>query len=274
MADKVGLVSVIVATYNWPEALALVLDSLALQTDKRFEVIVADDGSGAATAEMISLVAAEYPVHLRHVWQEDHGFRAASVRNLAVAASVGDYLLFLDGDCAVAADFVLNHICLAEKGFFVAGNRILLGESFTKEVFTESIQFYKWSFRQFLVARCRGAVNRVFPLIKMPDWRCRKISPKRWQGAKTCNLGIWRDDFYLVNGFDESFVGWGHEDAELVIRLIHAGISRKDGRFATAVMHLWHGDQSRAKEAQNMQRLLAHIANKTSRAANGVDKYK
>lgn len=273
MGDGVRLVSVIVSTYNWPEALAVVLASLAAQTEKSFEVIVADDGSTAETAGLISRVAASYPVRLRHVWQEDEGFRAAAARNRAVAESRGDYLLFLDGDCAVFPDFVEKHSQLAEVGWFVAGNRILLGESFTRTVFEQSLGFYTWSFWQFIKARANGSVNRILPLFRLPDGLIRKLNPRKWQGAKTCNLGIWRDDFYLVNGFDESFVGWGHEDAELVSRLINSGVFRKDGRFATAVLHLWHGEQPRDNEKQNMRRLLEHIANKTCVAINGVGKY-
>ncbi|MCK4838869.1 MAG: glycosyltransferase family 2 protein [Desulfobulbaceae bacterium] len=273
MDDKIKLVSIIVSTYNWPEALAVILASLALQTSKRFEVIIADDGSKAETAAMIAGVAADYPVRLSHVRQEDQGFRAAAARNRAVAKSLGDYLLFLDGDCAVFPDFISTHIRLAEKGCFVAGNRVLLSESFTKEAFSGSLEFYRWSFLRFIKARFDGSVNRIMPLFKLPDGFFRKLIINKWQGAKTCNLGIWRDDFYKVNGFDESFVGWGHEDAELVNRLINSGVARKDGRFASTVLHLWHRDQPRDNESQNMRRLLEHIDNKACVAKDGLDKY-
>jgi GT2 family glycosyltransferase len=272
-SSTVQLVSVIVSTYNWPQALAVVLDSLTLQRDKRFEVIVADDGSTGETADLIAKKSPGFPVRLEHVWQEDVGFRAAAARNMAVSESRGDYLLFLDGDCAVFPDFVATHIRLAERGWFVAGNRILLNHAFTAMVLTQAVPFYGWSVASFIRARLNGSLNRILPLLRLPDGAFRKCRPGRWQGAKTCNIGIWRDDFYRINGFDESFVGWGHEDADLVIRLLNSGVRCKDGRFAVTVLHLWHQEQKRTREDENMLRLLAHIERKAVRAANGVDKY-
>jgi predicted glycosyltransferase involved in capsule biosynthesis len=75
-----------------------------------------------------------------------------------------------------------------------------------------------------------------------------------------------------VNGFDENFAGWGYEDSDLVIRLIHAGIKRKEGRFAVPVLHLWHKQNDRSGETQNYQRLMARLQDKTFiRAEQGLD---
>ncbi|HSH13683.1 MAG TPA: galactosyltransferase-related protein, partial [Desulfurivibrionaceae bacterium] len=95
----------------------------------------------------------------------------------------------------------------------------------------------------------------------------------RWQGAMTCNLAVWREDFFRVNGFDENFVGWGHEDAEFVGRLINSGVFRKEGRFALPVLHLWHQNQHRGREAGNLRRLHEQLAKKATRAETGVDRY-
>ena len=273
MTDEIKLVSIVVSTYNWPEALAVVLDSLSQQRDKRFEVIVADDGSTVETAEMVRGIAATFPVPLIHVWQEDEGFRAAAARNRAVAAAKGSYLVFLDGDCAVFPDFIGTHIRFAETGCFVAGNRILLSQSFTRLAFANEIKFYNWSTVEFIKARLCNLVNRILPLFKLPDGYFRKLRPRQWQGAKTCNLAVWRNDFCRINGFDEAFIGWGHEDAELVSRLINSGVSRKDGRFATGVLHLWHKEQARDDAAKNLQRLMSHMQGKLVRAEDGFDKY-
>lgn len=273
MGDEVRLVSVIVSTYNWPEALAVVLDSLALQTNKRFEVIIADDGSKAETADMIAKVAVDYPVRLSHVRQEDHGFRAAAARNRAVADSRGDYLLFLDGDCVVFPDFIDTHCNLAEAGWFVAGNRVLLSKGFTDEMITGREDVRAWPWTRFLGARLRGAINRLLPLIRLPDGFFRKLRGSSWQGAMTCNLAVWRQDFYRVNGFDESFVGWGHEDAEFVNRLINSGILRKEGRFAAPVLHMWHQARDRLNEKENLQKLFSHIEQHLVWAEKGIDRY-
>ncbi len=94
-------ISVIVATYNWPQALRLSLESLKTQSDRNFEVIIADDGSRSDTRELIDTIRADFPVPIEHVWIEDDGCRKTVVGNLAIAASHGDYLVFIDGDCIV-----------------------------------------------------------------------------------------------------------------------------------------------------------------------------
>ncbi|MEN8134422.1 MAG: glycosyltransferase family 2 protein [Thermodesulfobacteriota bacterium] len=273
MSDEVKLTSIIVSTYNEPQALAVVLDSLALQTRKQFEVIIADDGSKVETGEMIAEVAAGYPVRLHHVWQEDHGFRAAAARNRAVAESRGDYLLFLDGDCVVFQDFVETHINLAEAGWFVAGNRILLDKKLTDAIISGQEDVYEWPLLKFLKARLLGEINRLLPLFRLPAGFFRKLRRSRWQGAMTCNLAVWREDFYRVNGFDEGFIGWGHEDAEFVSRLINSGIFRKEGRFGAPVLHMWHRVQDRINEKENLQKLFSHIEQHLTRAEKGIDSY-
>lgn len=267
------LISVVVTTYNRPDALLAVLRSLAAQTDRAFEVLVADDGSRDETAAAVAAVAAGFPVPLRHLWQPDDGFRAAAARNLAVAASRGDYLIFIDGDCVLRADFIARHRGLAEAGWFVAGNRVLLSEKFTQNSLRSEANLHADGRLTWLARRFQGAINRWLPLcfVAGSDWR--KRQPARWQGARTCNLALWRKDFDAINGFDEAFQGWGHEDADLAIRLMHAGVRRKDGRYATAVLHLWHRENDRSNLAENERRLAEIIASDRRRAAVGIDTY-
>jgi glycosyltransferase involved in cell wall biosynthesis len=239
-----------------------------------FEVLVADDGSRKETAAAVAEVGVNFPVPLVHLWQTDDGFRAAAARNLAVAASRGDYLVFVDGDCVLRPDFVARHRALAEPAWFVAGNRVLLSESFTKKVLqTPMIELHGDSRLSWLGRRFSGAINRWLPLCFVPGNGWRKRQPQRWQGARTCNLALWRSDFEAINGFDEAFQGWGHEDADLAIRLLHAGVQRKDGRFATAVLHLWHHENDRSNLAENERRLAEILAGDRRRAAVGIDTY-
>jgi glycosyltransferase involved in cell wall biosynthesis len=268
------LLSLIVTTYNRPDALRAVLLSLAAQTDRAFEVLVADDGSRPETAAAIAGVAVDFPVPLVHLWQTDDGFRAAAARNLAVAASRGDYLVFIDGDCVLRPDFVARHRVLAERGWFVAGNRILLSQGFTARMLQAATgALHADSRLTWLGRRLAGAINRWFPLCFLPGQGWRKAQPQRWRGARTCNLAIWRTDFDTVNGFDEVFQGWGHEDADLAIRLLHAGVLRKDGRFATAVLHLWHHENDRSKLPENERRLAEILAGDRVRAQQGIGAY-
>ena len=162
MAD---LISVIVTTYNRPDALAAVLRSLARQTDRHFEAIVADDGSTVATARTITDWVPRMPVPLKHVWHEDQGFRTAEIRNRAIRASNGKYCVFLDGDCLARPDFVAMHRKLAEPGWFVTGNRILLSRELTERILDEALEPEGWGFASWIAQRARRQVNRFMPLL-------------------------------------------------------------------------------------------------------------
>jgi glycosyltransferase involved in cell wall biosynthesis len=269
-----GLISVIVTTYNWPEALSACLLALMAQQDRRFEIVVADDGSGTATQELIKDFVETSEIPIQHVWHEDKGFRAGIIRNKAVAASRGEYLLFMDGDCVALPDFISHHRQLAETGYFVPGNRLLLNEGYTAQVLRQKIPLHEQSFGFFLWQRLQGRINRLLPLLYLPlhNWRYRQ--PQNWQKAMTCNLAVWKDDFLATNGFDEGFEGWGYEDSDLVIRLIHQGVKRKEGRFAVPVLHLWHRHNDRSQHDENYQRLLQRVADRTMiRADLGVSQY-
>jgi len=269
-----GLISVIVTTYNRPDALLTVLRALAVQQDKAFEVIVADDGSTSETRAVVEKFSEISPVAVIHVWQEDRGFRAGASRNRAVSRSRGEYLVFLDGDCIPRPDFISNHRLLSEPGFFVAGNRILLSRKFTKTVLSEELKIGDWSFVKCTIAMLAGKINRILPLIALPNGKFRKKLLQEWRGVRTCNLAVWRKDFIAVNGFDETYEGWGHEDADLAVRLIRGRVYRKDGRFATGVFHLWHTESDRSMEPQNIQRLQAIIESTHTQAAKGLDQYR
>jgi glycosyltransferase involved in cell wall biosynthesis len=269
-----GLISVIVTTYNWPEALATCINSLLNQQDRHFEIIIADDGSGASTQRLIAGFQRDSPIPIQHIHHEDNGFRAGTIRNKAAAIGQGDYLLFMDGDCIALPSFISRHRDLAEAGYFVPGNRVLLNQYYTDQVLAQQLALHNRSVGFFFGLWLQRRVNRFLPFIPLPFHKWRYRQPWFWQKAMTCNLAIWKNDFLSVNGFDEVFEGWGYEDSDLVIRLIHLGIKRKEGRFAVPVLHLWHPQNDRSKHDQNYQRLLDRL-NQTSliRAKAGVDQY-
>lgn len=251
--------SLIVTTYNRPSALALVLRALAKQDISDFEVIVADDGSDTTTQQLIATLQPELPYPLKHIWQSDEGFQAAKIRNKAVAKAAGNYLIFLDGDCVPFYSFIRKHRQLAEKNWLVMGNRVLLNQSTTEQVLTflsGKVPVYEWSYITWFRVWLSSGCNRFLPLLPIP-WLWRKKSATSWRGVKTCNLGMWKEDFLKVNGFDESYVGWGYEDSDLTIRLMRQGVRRKQGRFAVPVIHLWHPESDRSQEAENLARLFS-----------------
>ena len=268
--QQAATISVVITTYNRPDALTAVVEACFLQDDKNFEIIIADDGSGANTRDCIDALRARAPVPLKHVWQPDEGFRAAMARNRGTLAANGDYIIFLDGDCIPQRDFIARHRALAQPGFLVSGSRILLSQRFTEQVLAEHIDVPALGLFDKLRYRLRGDMNKVLQLmLRWPDLGRvrRKFS---WRRIKSCNLAVWRADLENVNGFDESFVGWGHEDSDLVVRLFHAGVLRKDGALATEVLHLWHREARRDEESSNRKVVLQRAADKTTQAARGL----
>jgi glycosyltransferase involved in cell wall biosynthesis len=249
------LISVIVATYNRADALDACLRGFARQSDRGFEVIVADDGSRSNTAELVISWQSRIGVPLKHVWHEDKGFRLAEIRNRALLASRGANCVFIDGDCIPCRDYVAVHRALSESGWFVAGNRALLSRELTEQVLREHLEPECWGGARWLTARLRGDVNRIAPLLRLPLGPLRKLQPASWRSARGGNLAIRRDDLDRVDGFDAAFSGWGREDSDIVLRLMRAGIRRKDGRFAAGVLHLWHPESDRSLLPGNDARL-------------------
>ena len=268
------LISVIVATYNRPDALGAVLRSLGKQNDPLFEVVVADDGSGNDTEEVVKRAQAAFRVPLTHVWQEDTGFRLAAVRNRATARARGDYLIYLDGDCIVRPNYVRAHRDLSEGGWCVTGGRVLLSEAFTKQVLATDTVIEDWSITKAAVAALQGKINRATSLPRLPLGPLRKLGARRWQRLRGCNFSAFRGDIGRVNGFDECFQGWGFEDSDFAARLIVSGVRLKNGRMATNVYHLWHPENDRKAQGQNWQRLQERIRARETRAQLGLDQYR
>lgn len=265
-----GLISVILSTYQREDALDAVLRALARQTDRAFEIVVADDGSGPRTREVVERRAAHFNFPLQHVWQEDRGFRPAEARNRAIRASRGGYCIFLDGDCIPRPNFVEVHRRLAEPEWFVTGNRVLMSHELTERILTQASEVEHWSLRDWIALRRQGKINRLAPLVSLPLGPLRKLRSRAWRGARSCNLAVWRRDLDGVDGFDAAYSGWGLEDSDLLIRLMRSGIRRKDGNFATGVLHLWHPENDRSSMPENQQRLDAIHAADRVRATAGL----
>jgi glycosyltransferase involved in cell wall biosynthesis len=264
-------VSVIITTYNRIDALVAVLRSLLVQSHSDFEVIVADDGSRPDTTEAIAAFAQAHPrLRLTHVWQSDAGFRAARARNRGVLASRGDYLIFLDGDCVCQRNFIAQHVALSRPAAFVNGSRALLSERFTQAVLAQQIDLQSLSLATWLLRRLSGDCNKLVQVCKWPGMLFRREAGFRWKSIRSCNFSLARSDYLRVGGFDESFEGWGHEDADLVLRLHHAGLTRINGFWATEVWHLWHREQPRNRESVNLRTVKERIGTKLVEATRGM----
>jgi glycosyltransferase involved in cell wall biosynthesis len=265
-----ALISVIVTTYNREDALDAALRALAHQSDRNFEIVIADDGSRPDTARVAQSWKARLPLPLKHVRHEHRGFRGGEIRNRGIRASNGELCIFLDGDCLAKPDFIATHRRLHEPGWFVTGNRILLSRELSEAVLAQGLAPETWNFGALLRERLRGGVNRLLPTLRLPLGPLRKFKVTSWDGAQTCNLAVARADLDRIDGFDCAYTGWGLEDSDLVVRLLHAGLRRKDGRFATGVLHLWHPQNDRSQLPVNRARLDEVIDGTRVRALRGL----
>jgi glycosyltransferase involved in cell wall biosynthesis len=258
------MISVLLATYNWPQALKFCLESLSTQTDLNFEIIIADDGSTSDTKELIASIEIGLPVKITHLWQEDQGFRKARILNQAIEIARGEYLVFLDGDCIVQPDFISQHRKLSQQNHLVTGSRILLNDKLSKAVLAWS----HWDFKKFtnhlLSYRISGGINKYWPLkIKLGDGDWRNYKKFVWRRIKGCNMACWKADAQAIGGFDETMTGWGHEDADFVFRLQNKGVVRKSGSWSTEVLHLYHHINDQSNAAENARRVREKILAKT-----------
>ena len=256
--------SLIITTYNRPEALAKILEALENQTRLPEELIIADDGSGPETSEKIALFSSDPPYKMIHVWQEDCGFRAARIRNEAIRKATGEYIILLDGDCVPHRSFVEDHLSLAEDGFFIQGKRILVSKRLSSSFSYKDTRSMSKLFRFVL----SGDISHMHHLLRIPAFPA--FSSKKLSGIKSCNMGFFKKDIVAVNGFNQDFEGWGREDSELAVRLYHYGLKRKEHLFLAICFHLWHEEHDRTQLISNDQILNKTIQSKEFFCSNGL----
>ncbi len=266
-------VTVIITTYNSPGMLKSVLNGYMNQTELDFELIIADDGSTDDTKRLIREYMAKKKIkELIHCWQKDEGFRAGKIRNKAVMQAKGDYLIFSDGDCVPHSNLVERHKRYAETNFFLAGNRILLGKEFSRYIVENNKIINSFTFIELMRSFFKRDINRLIPLVYLPSNLLRYRRSREWRGVKTCNLSLWKKDFEKINGFDETYEGWGLEDSDLAIRLINSGVLHKSLKFAAPVFHLWHPENSRDLFNKNLSTLEEALRSKRKSALKGIYK--
>lgn len=259
--------SLVITTYNRPDALELVLKSILLQSVLPYEVIVADDGSKDETRQLIEQYQVHFPVPLHHCWQEDDGFRLAKIRNLAIAQAKGNYIVMVDGDMILHRDFIRDHQNIALPHQFIQGRRVILTDIETQSALSTK--------RTTFNICSSGVQNKVNAL----SWKwlsniaSKLFSKHDHHSVRGCNMAFWRDDVIAVNGFNEGFVGWGREDSEFVVRMLNSGVRRKDLRLGGVAYHLYHPEHSKSELLDNDQRLTYTIENNLVTCEQGIGLY-
>lgn len=237
-------VALLISTYNWPEALRVIFDSLLNQSKIPDEILIADDGSSESTREVIDQFRERIAIPVKHIWQPDEGFRKARILNSAIAQCDSDYIIQIDGDCIMPRHFIADHIGLAAPDMYLYGKRIHIRRRYVDKVLQDSrIRFHIFSNRIYKKSRTIR--------IKWLAHICSSTNHEFSYRFRGCNFSFWKEDFVKVGGYNEEFEGWGHEDSELAIRLHHYGISGRRISFAGAVFHLDHPRLSREFSARN-----------------------
>ena len=258
-------VSLLISTYNWPQALELVLLSVKNQSVKPDEVLIADDGSKEETKKLIDTFKNKCTFPIHHVWHEDDGFRRSLILNKAIARSTADYIVQTDGDCILHKDFIKDHKANMEANTFLYGSRVNIQEEFLPVLFaTRKIRYGLLS--KGIKKRTRNL--RILVIAGM--YRRKNELSKKLRG---CNLSYWRKDFIAINGYNEEIEGWGREDSEMIIRMLNNGVEGKRLRYGGIIYHIWHKTANQNRFELNDQLQKKAIENKSKWCEKGIDKY-
>jgi glycosyltransferase involved in cell wall biosynthesis len=258
-------VSLIITTYNRPDALLLVLRSVEIQTMIPDEIIIADDGSDQYSKKVTSNFIKTSKLNIIYCWQKDKGFRAAQSRNKSLAKSNAEYIILIDGDMILHYKFIEDHINNAKVGFFIQGSRALLDKSTTDNLIKK--MNIKTSFFSLGIKNRKNAIHSDY-LSKIFSKNVSHI-----HGVKTCNMSFFKQNCIEVNGFNNDFEGWGREDSEFAVRLLNNGIQRINVRFNALQFHLFHPNNPRKTLKRNEQILEETISKNSIWCLNGLSDF-
>ena len=221
--------SLIITTYNQPNLLNLALETTLRQKVAPHEIIVADDGSNEETEQVVREAATRSPVIIKHVWQQDIGFRLNRSRNNAIAVAESEYLSLVDGDCFLDAWFVHDHKRFSRQGRYVTGPRVDLNKKLRAKILRS--QNDKISIFDIGVSKKIHFMRSLALANLMSGYRLNKskrmLNPLDWTVcALGANLAFFRADAVSINGFNELWTYYGADDQEFATRLERNGVKR------------------------------------------------
>ena len=257
--------ALLITTYERPDALAAVLASVARQRVAPAEIVVADDGSGESTRGLVARFSAESKVPVRFVSQPHEGFRLTRLRNLAIAATSMDYLVFVDGDMVLHPEFIADHARLARPGHFTQGVRVRADAARTRALIANHATPLRFT------SRGLGGLRRFYLLRSRSGAALARRAANALVAIKGCNQAFWRADLVRVNGFNEGIQGWGPEDKELCARLGNAGVRRQTLLFGGIAVHLEHAPAAREQLPANLAVFADTLRRRKTRCETGLD---
>ncbi|MBR9757138.1 MAG: glycosyltransferase [Algicola sp.] len=257
--------SLLISTYNWPQALELVLKSVLNQSQLPDEVIVAEDGQDLATKTLIEGFKSKLAIPLIHISHEDLGFRKSVILNKAIAKAQGEYIIQVDGDCILHKHFIKDHLSFVQKNTYLYGSRVNIQEPYLETLFSQQkINFN--AFSKGIKKRTRALYIPLFSGL----FKTKTVLSSKYRG---CNTSYFKSDAIAVNGYNEDIQGWGREDSEFALRLVNKGVLGRRLRYKGIVFHIFHVEKSKAQLKQNDGIEQQTILEKSIWCKNGIDKY-
>lgn len=255
-------ISLIVSVYKRVDKLQLLLNYLEKQTCKNFEVIIAEDDNSNEIKSLIQISKEKYSFKIKHVFQEDEGFRKCKILNRAILVSESDFLVFTDGDCILHPHFIDEYKKIKKGNAAYVGRRVMLSEKLTHTLLSKNMGI---NFFNLLLYKCKRIEDGIYsPLINKFKQRSRGI----WG----CNWGISKQHLLAINGFDEDYIKPGiGEDTDIEWRLKRNGVQLKSMRFKAIVYHLFHienyNSTKETEELMRQKKLTDHF-----KCINGITK--
>ena len=267
--------SLIISFYNNFNFLELVLAGLERQTLKRFEIIIADDGSTEEVKNKIKNYKQGTDLNIKHVWHEDLGWRKNKILNKAIIESESDYIIFIDGDCIPHERFIEDHFKNGEKNKILAGRRVNVSEKLTKKLTYDFVKKGRLIFFDLLFDSIIGDSRDVEKGLRIGYKPLRNIFNKSKRGVLGCNFSLHKSCLLGVNGFDERYINPAvGEDTDIERRLLRNGLTIKTIKFAGIQYHLYHKKLERKNYAASMKILEANDEAKVTYTPYGIEKTK
>ncbi|MCH5231618.1 MAG: glycosyltransferase [Muribaculaceae bacterium] len=187
--------SIIVPVYNRPQEVNELLDSLACQTDKDFELVLVEDGSTIPCSKEYEIFSDKVPIKYFHKSNEGRSI----ARNYGMDRADADFFIFVDSDCILPPDYIEN----LKKSLRNNPTDCFGGPDAAHESFSDVQKAINFSMTSFLTTGgIRGGKKSL-----------EKFTPR------TFNMGFSRDVYRKVGGFREMF----SEDIDMSTRIKQAG---------------------------------------------------
>lgn len=233
--------SLIISIYNNIPFLKAVLDSLAYQTEKNFEIIISEDAEHPEVAEFIR--SYKFQNDWQHLTQPDEGWRKEKALNNAIRKAKSDWLIFIDGDCVLHPRFVEAHVQMSAENRILAGNRVKLNKELSQNLIDNPSDVLFMTSRLTKHLFCTKGVRHIEDGFYFSPQGCLgwMLQMRTINGLIGSNMSFSRKAIEEINGFDEDFlfpaIG---EDADMTWRFKTAGFEFCSLRNTAVQYHLWH----------------------------------